>query len=331
MMPKKNILITGASGSVGIKVFHEFYAKKDKYNITLFLRGSKKNKKLFKNYRGKLNIIWGDLRKNIEIEKAVANQDIILHIAAVIPISKESNPQTIHEVNVGGTQNIIISLLKQQIKPKIIYTSSVAVYGNRIENPIIKITDPIRPAKGDFYAESKIEAEKLIRNSGLDFCIFRLAYCASPAVLKFHPVMFRMPLNTSIEMILTSDIGKALANAIEREDIWGKTFNLGGGESCRIKYGDHLDDLYEIMGLGRGFMPKEAFSKEGYHCGFYFNDGVQELFNFRNLTLQDFYKEVKKWIGFKRHLTPLLRWFLRKIFIRKSEYYKEYEKEKEKS
>jgi len=51
---------------------------------------------------------------------------------------------------------------------------------------------------------------------------------------------------------------------------------------------------------------------------------VQELFNFRNLTLHDYYEEVKRWIGFKRHLTPLLRWFLRKFFIRKSEYYKKY-------
>lgn len=331
MMSKKNILITGASGSVGIKVFHEFYARKDKYNITLFLRGSKKNKKLFKNYIEELNIVWGDLRNYNDVEKAVANQDIVLHLAAVIPVSEESNPESTHAVNVDGTQNIINSMLKQQTKPKIIYTSSVAVYGNRVKKPIIKITDPIRPAKGDFYAVSKIEAEKLIRNSDLDYCIFRLAYCASPAVLKFHPVMFRMPLNTSIEMILTSDIGKALANALEREDIWGKIFNLGGGESCRIRYGDHLDDLYEIMGLGRGFMPKEAFSIEGYHCGFYFDDGVQELFNFRNLTLQDFYKEVKKWIGFKRYLTPLLRWLLRKIFIRKSEYFKEYKKKKEKN
>ncbi len=331
MMLKKNILITGASGSVGIKVFHEFYVRKQKYNITLFLRGSKKNKNLFKNYREELNIVWGDLRDNNEVEKAVANQDIILHIAGVIPVSEESNPEVTQAVNVDGTQNIINSMLKQQDKPKIIYTSSAAVYGNRVKNPIIKTTDPIRPAKGDFYAVSKIEAEKLIRNSGLDYCIFRLAYCASPAVLKFHPVMFRMPLNTSIEMILTSDIGKALANAIEREDIWGKIFNLGGGKSCRIRYGDHLDDLYEIMGLGRGFMPKEAFSIEGYHCGFYFDEGVQELFNFRKLTLQDFYKEVKKWIGFKRYLTPLLRWPLRKIFIRKSEYFKEYKKKKDKN
>ncbi|MFX1587003.1 MAG: NAD-dependent epimerase/dehydratase family protein [Promethearchaeota archaeon] len=323
----KNILITGASGSVGIKVFHEFYARNDKYNITLFLRGSKKNKKLFKDFREDLNIIWGDLRNNYEVEEAVANQDLVLHIAGIIPVSKESSPETTYAINVDGTKNIINAMLKQRIKPKIIYTSSVAVYGDRVKHPIIKVTDQIRPAKGDYYAESKIEAEKLIRNSGLDYCIFRLAYCASPAVLKFHPVMFRMPLDTSIEMILTSDIGKALANAVEREDIWGKIFNLGGGENCRIRYGDHLDDLYEIMGLGRGFMPVEAFSTEGYHCGFYFDEGVQELFNFRNLTLQDFYKEVKKWIGFKRYLTPLLRWFLRKIFIRKSEYYKKQKKE----
>ncbi|MFX1460279.1 MAG: NAD-dependent epimerase/dehydratase family protein [Promethearchaeota archaeon] len=330
-MLKKKILITGASGSVGIKVFHEFFARKHKYNITLFLRDSKKNKKLFKNYREELSIVWGDLRNFNEVEKAVANQDIILHIAGVIPISEESNPEVTQAVNVDGTKNIINSMLKQQVKPKIIFTSSVAVYGNRVKNPIIKTTDPIKPAKGDFYAVSKIEAEKLITNSGLDFCIFRLGFSASPAILKFHPAMFRMPLNTSIEMILTSDIGKALVNAIEREDIWGKIFNLGGGESCRIRYGDLLDDLYEIMGLGRGFMPKEAFSIEGYHCGFYFDEGVQELFNFRNLTLQDFYKEVKKWISFKRYLTPLLRWPLRKIFIRKSEYYKKYKKKKEKT
>lgn len=42
MGAKKTVMLTGASGHMGFHGFKELYAKKDKFNLVLLLRGSRK-------------------------------------------------------------------------------------------------------------------------------------------------------------------------------------------------------------------------------------------------------------------------------------------------
>ncbi|MFX1496151.1 MAG: NAD-dependent epimerase/dehydratase family protein [Promethearchaeota archaeon] len=327
-MPNQVILLTGASGSVGIKIFDALYRKSHKYKIKLLLRDSKKNRKLFKKYKDDIEIVWGDLFDLISLERAVKDVDIIIHIAGVIPISKYNNPDNVYAVNVEGTKNLLLAIKTSKSTPKIIYTSSIAVYGDRVQNPWISINDPTTTSPGDYYGESKLKAENIIRSSGLMYCIFRLSFCASTSILKFHPAMFRIPLETKIEIVGTEDVGRAIVNALELEEIWGSIYIIGGGVDCRIEYSEFLANMFKIMGLGRDFLPKEAFSTVGYNCGYCTPSGLENKLNFQNYTLQDFYAEAKRWIGFKRYLAPLIKWFLRKYLIRRSAYYKEYKKRK---
>ena len=52
IMSKKTVFLTGSSGNMGWAGFKELYAKKDKYNIVLLNRGSKKNREKFAAYEG---------------------------------------------------------------------------------------------------------------------------------------------------------------------------------------------------------------------------------------------------------------------------------------
>ncbi len=321
-MTKKKVLLTGASGSVGIKTFEELFSRHDNYNIKLLVRRSCKNKRLFRPYKGKIEIIWGDLRNYEDVEKAVDDQEVVIHIAAVIPPLAHYDPGLAYATNVGGTQNILKAMHKQQNQPKIIYASSIAVYGDRLKNPMIKITDPVKPSPGDYYTETKIKAENLIRKSGLDYSIFRLSYCTSLDSLKVHPLMFHMPLDTCIEIVDARDVGLALVNAIESDEIWGRCFNLAGGEKCRIRFGDYLDDMFEIMGFKRNFLPEEAFATKDFHCGFLDTQEIQDILKFQRYTLEDWYLQVEKWIGIKRYFIPLVRWFIKRSLLNKSEFYK---------
>ena len=63
MMTKKKVLLTGASGSMGGEAFNELIRRKDKYDIVLFLKPSRKNKKGFSRYENLdgISIKWGDL------------------------------------------------------------------------------------------------------------------------------------------------------------------------------------------------------------------------------------------------------------------------------
>ncbi|MFX1435320.1 MAG: NAD-dependent epimerase/dehydratase family protein, partial [Promethearchaeota archaeon] len=251
------VLVTGAFGNVGLSTINELL--KRKHQIRVFEIYNKNNKKIAKKYKSKIEIIWGDIRNYSDVERAIEGYDIIIHLAAIIPPLADTNPGLAEAVNIGGTLNIINAIKKQKNKPKLIFTSSIAVYGDRRENPLIKVSDPIKPSRGDFYAISKIRAEKLIRESGVKFSIFRLTYITSINKLKMDPLMFHMPLDTCIEICDTKDVGYALVNAIECKEVWGKTFLIAGGEQCRTTYKEYINNMMEIFGLGRNFLPENAF------------------------------------------------------------------------
>jgi len=315
-----NILLTGAFGNVGLSTLNELL--KLNYKIRVFEIKNRKNKKIAKTYKNRVEILWGDLRDYRSVEKAIQNQDIIIHLAAIIPPLADFNPKLAEQVNVGGTVNIIEAMKNQEKKPKIVFTSSIAVYGDRRENPLIKISDPLKPSKDDFYALTKISAEKAIRDSGLDFVIFRLSYITSVEKLDMDPLMFHMPLDTSIEICDTKDVGYALARAVENKEIWGETLHIAGGTKCRTSYKEYLNNMMEIFGLGKDFFPEVAFAKNDFHCGFMDTMQSQEKLNYQHHTLDDYYNEVRKKVGSKKYFMPLVRWMVKIHLLKKSDPYR---------
>ena len=316
------VLLTGAFGNVGLSTLKELM-KKD-YNIRVFEVFNKKNRKIAKKFKNRIEIMWGDLRNKEEVNVAVQNQDIIIHLAAIIPPLADANPELAESVNVGATKNILDAIKNQLHKPKLVFTSSVAVYGDRRYNPMIEVTDPLMPSRGDYYAVTKISAEKLIRESGVDFAIFRLTYITSIDKLNMDPLMFHMPLDTSIEICDTQDVGLALVNAIECDEVWGETFNLAGGEQCRITYREYLNDMMEIFGLGRNFLPEEGFADKDFHCGFMNTNKSQNLLKYQKHTLEDYYRDVTRKIGPKKYFMPAIKWLVRLNLLKRSESYRRY-------
>jgi nucleoside-diphosphate-sugar epimerase len=308
-------LLNGVSGNIGIDVFQELLSKQNNINLRLFVRGSKKNKKLFKPYKEQIEIIWGGILDYKAAKRAVQNQDIIIHMAGIIPPECYKDNEYTYKVNVIGTKNILKASKELKKPPKIIYTSSIVVYGDRLENQLIKVDD--RPSPNDIYGLTKLHAESLIRKSGLEYVILRLSYCVSTRILKMTPLLFLMPLETKVEIIHTKDVAIAIANAITHKEVWNRTFLLGGGEECRIVFRTHANDLFEILGFGRDFLPEDAFEKDGFNCGYYENTEAQNLLKFQHHNLEDFYEEVREWIGFKRHFVPLVKWFVKKYLLRR--------------
>ena len=329
-MANLNVLLTGASGMIGKKILEELISR-ESYSIRLFLRDSKKNRKYVRYLNNKVEVVWGSLENPKEVLEAVNDQEVIIHTAAQQPSNKNYDKDNVYLVNVKGTENVLNAMKRQKSPPRILYTSSVAVYGDRLNDPIIKITDPVNNSDKHPYALSKINAEKLIKESGLDYLIFRLSYCISTEMLRFQSLMFEMPLDTYLEIIDTRDVALAIVNSLQLKEIWNKIFNLGGGPKCQIIFREHFNDLVEIMGFGRNFLPEEAFAKQGFHCGIFDTTEIQNLLQFQRHTLQDFYNDTRKWIGFKRYLVPLVKPIIRWYLLKKSKYYLEYKKNMHKS
>jgi UDP-glucose 4-epimerase len=312
------VLLTGAFGNVGLSALEELINKG--YYVRVFDIPLRRNQWIARKYKKKVELFWGDLRNEKTVFKALKDVDVVVHVAAIIPPLADKKPKFAQSVNVGGTLNIVKAAEKQRVKPKIIYTSSIAVYGDRRKNPFIKVTDPLNPNDDDEYAKQKIQAERIIKNSTLDWSIFRLTYIVSPKKLKMDPLMFKMPLDTKIEICHTRDVGLALANGVNNKNIWGKVLNIAGGERCRTTYDQYLKSMTYIFGLGKDFFPKEAFATSDFHCGYMDTKESQELLNYQRTTLQDYYCEVKKSVRCTKGFMKAFKCIIKACLLKRSPY-----------
>ena len=301
------ILLTGAFGNVGSSTLKELI--KRNYDIRIFDIKNRRNKRLALKYKKDIEIFWGDLRNYKDIEKAVSDVDVVIHVAAIIPPLADKKPKFAESVNVGGTKNLVKAMEKLPKKPKLVFTSSVAVYGDRLENPYITLEDKPNPNHHDEYAKQKIKGEEIIMNSSLEWVILRLTYIVSLNKLQMDPLMFEMPLDTSIEICDSNDVGLALTNAVENHEIWGRILHIAGGERCRISYRNYLNQMFDIFGICFDELPEEAFSKRGFHCGFMSTEISQALLIYQRYTLDDYFDAVNWKVAISRLFTYTFEYF----------------------
>lgn len=306
---KRNIrvLLTGASGAIGHEVLKQLYHTKI-YDITVFDIKTRDSKNIFSKYSQEIEIIYGDISNSNALEAACIGKDVVIHLAAVIPPLADEDPELAYRVNVTGTKNLIQGLEKHSPNAFLFYSSSVSVYGDRVADPNIRVTDPLIPSEGDEYAKTKIAAEKLIANSQLNWSIFRL--CAIMGRHKVSKLMFHQPLNTSLEVATLEDAARAFVNAVEkRTELSGKIYNLGGGEKCRSSYEEFLERSFQIFGLGElDFAPK-SFAEKNFHCGYYQDgDELENILHFREDTLDSYFNmEERKVSSVRKLFTSILK------------------------
>lgn len=156
---KNIILITGASGFIGSHLVEELLrdgvALK---NLRLLIQPGASLENLPQR---KFNIVWGDVRDNNFVEKAVDGVETVYHLAAET-ISWRKRYEDYRVVNVDGTQNLLNSLKGKKIQ-KFIFFSSIAVFGLPAYSGERINCDETWPKKpSEDYGRSKLEAEKRV-------------------------------------------------------------------------------------------------------------------------------------------------------------------------
>ncbi len=302
-------------------------------NLTVFDKKSGRTVKTFSPYSRQIEICYGDLRDEKDVEKVCMQKDMVIHLGAIIPPLADQDPELAYNVNVVGTRNLIHSLKNHSMGVFFLYASSVSVYGDRLDNPMIKVEDSLKPSEGDEYAKTKIEAEKEVRESGLDWSIFRLSAIMGVDNHKATELMFHMPLPTLMEIASPIDTGRAFVNAIyKKAALSGRIFNLGGGETCRITYRDFLSRAYEIFGLGNLDYPAKAFAEKNFHCGYYSDgDRLEEILEFRNDTIETYFENLRYSVSsLQKIITGVFRKKVKSQLLNRSEPFKAYNEQDKK-
>ncbi len=323
---KMKILLTGPFGNVGESTLTELL--KRGYEVRCFDKKTKHTKKVHKimSTKGKFETIWGDIRNKNDVEKIVQDIDYVIHLCAVIPPEADEDPKYANEVNAGGMQNLVNAAEKLEKKPRIIFTSSLAIYGSKMHLPPPRyVTDEIEPLPHDLYAFQKWEMEKILKASSLEWMILRLTAVPSLRMpMKIPSLMFEVPYDQRIEFIHTWDAGLACVNALDAFENH-KIMHLAGGEKCRITAGDYITRLLKSFGVGP--IPRECFhepkhEKDWFHTDWLYTDDSQEILQYQRHTLEDFALEFENRIKIRRNLISLVSPLAKLFLILRSPYYR---------
>ena len=113
-----------------------------------------------------MKVIAGDITDAEMVRRAMENQEVVFHLAALIAIPYSYDaPRSYVRTNVEGTLNVMVAG-KDHGTPRIIHTSTSEVYGTALYAPI----DEKHPLQGQSpYSASKIGADKIAESFYLSF------------------------------------------------------------------------------------------------------------------------------------------------------------------
>ncbi|MBA7622180.1 hypothetical protein ES703_29552 [subsurface metagenome] len=313
------VLLTGALGNIGRNATKKLIEQG--HQVRCFDLKTRANEKVAQRIEGQIEVVWGDVRSPDDLAAAVQDQDVIIHLAFIMPPASEDRPQWAREINVDGTENLLQAMKTVLPPPKIIFSSTFSVFGDTQSQPPPRIvSDPVKPV--DNYTRHKVECERLVQESGLDWAIFRFAVVPPMSLggVEELPKMFDFPLDMRIEFVHPRDAGLALANAVGSKKVWCKTLLIGGGPSGQLYYRDFMGRMMNAMGIG--MLPERAFGSKAAMSDWLDTSESQSLLNYQQHTFEDFVLEIASLLGYKRYLVPLFRPLIRRWVLQKSPYFR---------
>jgi len=157
---KKRILVTGGAGFIGSNTCENLVNDgHDVICLDNFITGRRSNiKNLLKS--SSFHLIEGDIRNIDDCRKAVANIDIVLHLAALGSVPRSiADPITTNDININGFLNMIVAARDAGVM-RFVYASSSSTYGDsdslpKVEDVIGRPLSPYAITKyvGEIYAD----------------------------------------------------------------------------------------------------------------------------------------------------------------------------------
>ena len=240
------VVVTGGAGYIGSVVTAHLMTEGMQVTILdKLIYGGEGLLSHFGNPR--FSLVAGDVRSEGDLDKALHGADAVLHLAAVVGEPACSlDERAAWSTNCEGTRKTLAAAAARGVE-RFVLVSTCSNYGVSATDVLADESFPLKPLSR--YAESKVEAEKLVLQSGVpgsfvlrfgticgiaprmrfDLLVSEMARCA---VLKesmriFAPAAWRPFLHVR-------DAARALAHCLcaPREKLQGKVFNVVG-ENCQ--------------------------------------------------------------------------------------------------
>jgi len=177
--------------------------------------------------KGGLNfgVLRGDLLNRVSLLEEVKGANLVVHLAAITHSNQE---ESYWEVNVKGTDNLVQAAKQAGVK-RFIFISTRAI------NP-----------KGGSYSQSKLAAEEIVKNSGIDWVVLRPAEVYGigrgemiEQLIKLVKRSYFVPIINNkkypLAPLYVDDLVDALRKVILKDNLVNKIYTLTGPESFSFK------------------------------------------------------------------------------------------------
>jgi nucleoside-diphosphate-sugar epimerase len=321
----ERVLVTGGFGLVGSQTVRRLVA--DGHRVVATDLGTPDQRKAARSLPAGAEAYWADLTDASGVDRLIAETSptVIIHLAAVIPPVIYRHAELARRVNVDGTAALLRAAQASSHPVRFVQASSNAVHGAR--NPhrhheLLRPDTPPRPS--DLYGAHKAEVEELVRSSGLEWVILRLAGVMSvvPGAMPFSldALFFEsaLPTDGRIHTIDVRDAAHAFA-AATTADVAGEVLLIGGDESHLLRQGDVGKALAAARGLvdalpaGR---PGDPDSDDDWFVTDWMDTArAQQALRFQHHPWPDMLAEMHATAGWRRYpmrlISPLVRRFLK--------------------
>ena len=306
----KKVLITGASGTIGLKVI-KYLLSEGKYEITAVDLKNGENRKRLKKYRRRIKIVYTDISDSSLMEDLIKEANYVIHLAGVnLPIAN-INQKLTYEVDFKGTENIVRLIDFYNPECHLLYASSSSVYGKQDKDEVSVSTKP-NLNNDDYYSLAKIDAEEIIKKKLKNYSIYRLPVVLTDIVKENY--IYSYNKNAKMEVVTDTDVAYMFSKAIDKIDkVNKKTFNVGGGENCRTTGKQLNNDLLKVYGITKKYFDNMLFIDKNFYS-YYFKDSdkLEEILSFRNDSISSYLMRAKRRVKNR----PVQK-FIAKIFIKK--------------
>ncbi len=227
----KTISITGGTGHLGINLIKALLEQG--FQVKALIRHSS-----FPLIHPLLTWVKGDLSKQEPLSRLTDKTDAIIHCASAISLG-EMDHDTVYEVNVNGTKNLIRSCLQKPLR--FIYISSSTATEDPLKDEVFDENRPYRSGKSFFYAWTKAQGEihvlENIKKNNLDAIIIRPTAIIGPedpgpsrfgrTILDLHRGKLPFITDGGYNMVDVRDLSQTIINSISMAKK-GSIFLTGG-------------------------------------------------------------------------------------------------------
>ena len=226
------ILVTGATGFVGTYVVNELLRRKHDVAVLARHPESARNR-----YNLPVSVAAGNVLEPASVRRAADGREAVVHLVGIIA---EKGEQTFDRIHREGAENVVRAARDAGVR-RFLHMSAM---GSSEDSP-------------SEYGRTKAAGEKAVRESGLDWTVFRPSIIFGPGdgfvtllagVVRGNPGFIPVigPGTTRFMPVSVHDVARVYADSLEKPETAGQAFEIGGPETLT------LNAIYREIALAVG-------------------------------------------------------------------------------